>query len=118
MSCDETEYYGYKACVGGGCLPHYSWQEERGTQERTMTYSSKVYPCDNFHNSGSHKLMYVNTYSSFGRTFGEELGGVILLEELCIWGWTLRFYKLLPISVPPPSLSLFLDKDVNSQLLF
>ena len=39
----------------------------------------------------------------------EGLGGVALLEEVCDWGWALRFQKPLP---SPVSLSLPADQDV------
>ena len=56
----------------------------------------------------------------------EELGGGTLLEEVCHWGWALRFQKprvsvsvslCLCLSVclsqhPPPSFSLPMDQDV------
>lgn len=44
-----------------------------------------------------HRLLYLNTLSPVGVNVGEGLGCVALLEEVCHWGWILRFQKVQAI---------------------
>jgi hypothetical protein len=60
----------------------------------------------------SHILILLNAQASAGETIWEGLRGTVLLEEVCHWGWGLKFQK--------PSQLLWLcayGSDVSSQLL-
>jgi hypothetical protein len=39
-------------------------------------------PCDSLNEDGSHRLIYLNTWSSVGGVVWEGLGGMALLEEM------------------------------------
>lgn len=43
---------------------------------------------------GKTLIIYIDTWFPVDGTIWEGLGGVALLEELCHWGWDLRFLKL------------------------
>jgi hypothetical protein len=47
----------------------------------------------------NHRLIYLNVCSTVDGTVWEGLGGVALLEEVCLWGWALRFQRPMPFSV-------------------
>ena len=72
--------------------------------------------CDRLNEKGFDDLIYLNTWSLVGEIVWKELGGAVLLEEVCHWGWTLRFQKLTPFPVSCLCL-MFIDQDVSSQLL-
>jgi hypothetical protein len=60
-----------------------------------------------------HRLICLNTWSSIGGIVWEGLGGVDLLEEVCHWGWALRFNRVAPLLVC--SLCLMLaERDVST----
>lgn len=49
---------------------------------------------------------YLTVWSPVGGTVSEGLGGMILLEEMCHWGWTSRFQKthaILNVDSPSPT---------------
>ena len=64
-----------------------------------------------------HRLIGLNTWSLVSRTVWEELGGVVLLEELRHWGWALRVQKTPAISSVLLLWFLLADQDVSSHLL-
>lgn len=59
--------------------------------------------CGGFNKNAPYSLIYLNIWSPLSDTIWEgfgELRVVALLEEVCLWGWTLRFQK------PTPRLSI------------
>ena len=63
--------------------------------------------CGGLNENCPQRLMYLNTWSPVGGNIWEGLGGVVLLEEVCHWGWDLRFKK--PTSFPVSSLGFCLS---------
>ena len=63
-------------------------------------------------------LIYLNAWLPVGRTIWEGLGGVALLEEVCHWGWALRFHKptLLYKPITGLSLSHACKSDISTQV--
>lgn len=61
--------------------------------------------------------IYLNTWSSGHGTLWEELGGELIVEEVCYWeDWTLRIQK--PTSLTLSSFFFLLaDQDISSELL-
>lgn len=51
--------------------------------------------CSSLNENGSHRLIYLSAWSTVGRNFWQELGGMVLLEEVSYWGWgrAVRFQK-------------------------
>lgn len=49
--------------------------------------------------NGPHTLIYLNTWSPFGGTAWEGLGGVACWRRFVTGGWALRFQKLMSVSV-------------------
>lgn len=43
--------------------------------------SSYFLPHGELNKNGSHRLIYLNTWSEVGGTVGKELGGLVLLEK-------------------------------------
>lgn len=43
--------------------------------------------CGGLDETGPYKFIYLNTWSSAGRSVWEGLGSVAVLEEVCQWGW-------------------------------
>lgn len=69
----------------------------------TSTMARKaVYPkrcksgCGGLSENWPHRLIYLNVWSLLAELFGEGLRGVALMEEVCHWGWTVRFQKHTP----------------------
>jgi hypothetical protein len=46
-----------------------------------------------------HRLIDLNSRSLVDETLCERLGVVVLLEEMCLWGWALRFQKSTPFLI-------------------
>lgn len=42
--------------------------------------------CSGLSEKGTHRLIYLNTWSPVGRSVWEGLGHIALLEEVCDWG--------------------------------
>lgn len=47
--------------------------------------------------NGFHRLIYLSAWSP---VVWKGLEGVALTEEVCHWGWGLRFQNLTPFSAP------------------
>ena len=69
--------------------------------------------------NGPHRLIYLKVEPLVNKFVWEGLGGVVLLEKVCHWGWVLRFQKLTPDLVSDSvslSLSLFPSVSVSVSL--
>jgi hypothetical protein len=74
--------------------------------------------CGSLNENGIYKLIYyLNTQSQVGGTIWEGLGSVAILEEVCPWGWALRFQRPMPFPVSSLCL-IFMARHVSFQLLF
>lgn len=68
-------------------------------------------------NMNIHIHACVGTFSTqLLALFWKTLGGRALLEELCHWGWALRFYSLVPLPVYSASSSAKIQEGEVSQL--
>ena len=71
--------------------------------------------CLGLDENGTHRLICLNVCPLVVGLFGEGIGGVVLLEEVCHWGWDSRFQS--PHTIPSVSLCLLLvGYNVGSQL--
>lgn len=79
---------------GSGQAGQYCKEMFRGTSGGyAITYTAwEMFTRGGLNGNGSHSLTYLTAWSLVGGLFGEELG-VALMEEVCHWGWALRFKK-------------------------
>ena len=72
-----------------------------GLTRENMSLGVGFEVCGCLNKNGLLRLMCLNSWSSVSGTLWEGLGGVTLSQELCHWGWTLRFLKHMPFPVSP-----------------
>ena len=68
----------------------------RGASENKNEMGIDFNRCGGLNENSPHRLIYLNTWSPVGRTVLEGLESMALLEEVCHWGWALRFQKPMP----------------------
>lgn len=79
------------------------------------TWTFGIIACGYWNENSHHRLICLTIWYPVGRIVWKWLGGVSLLENMCHWGWDLRFQKTSAFHTMHPCL-LLVDQAVSSQL--